>query len=468
MSNRIGKRARTNYYLQAIKNEKGIFKKLKTLILFFFSFLAMGITKKDTKDLFNIIKIIFNRLFRRKKIVVIKKECASLLGRIGKIEGKSRVASEEDDKGFLMHGPYIKFPKGTYRLVLLYNNTDQNSCDWDIFFNGNKRILKSGKLQVGKNNTLEIDFKIDEELSRVNMEFRLFYNKIGKVKAHKMMIKGTKESPKPDISYKNYIKPPSIVHKNSPDPYIKLNDIKRLKSLHNKFKNNRIFIIGNGPSLNKMDLNLLKNEYTYGVNRIYLLFDRIEWKPSFYSAFDIRVVPDNAEEIKSLDIDYKFFSSRYRSLLGEKNSHYWYYDNSRWDDLSNRFEPEVLYSGFGGGGSITHLAIQLAFYMGFEPIYLIGVDASYKVLNTVKQSGPDKFGDGIKLELESTKDDDPNHFDPRYFGKGKKWHNPNVKDMLRGYELIKKAVDKHNRHIYNATVGGKLEVFERVDFESLF
>jgi len=253
-----------------------------------------------------------------------------------------------------------------------------------------------------------------------------------------------------------------------PDPLITRKDIKRLKALHNKFKGNRIFVMGNGPSMNKTPLHLLKNEYTFGVNRIYLLFDRIDWRPSFYTAFDLRVVPDNKNEINALDIQYKFFATKHRSLLGEDKNKYWYQDNSRKDGLDNRFEPEAVYTGFGGGGSITHLAIQLAFYLGFDPIYLIGVDADYKILPTVKQSGPDKFGDGILLNLESTKDDDPNHFDPRYFGKGKKWHNPNVPEMLRGFLDCRLAIEKRGRRIYNATVGGMLYIFERVDFTSLF
>lgn len=251
-------------------------------------------------------------------------------------------------------------------------------------------------------------------------------------------------------------------------PPLRQRDVQRLKSLHNKFKGERIFLMGNGPSLNQTPLHLLKDEYTFAVNRIDLLFDRIDWRPTFYSAFDLRVVPDCADIIRSLDIPYKLFATIHFDTLGDADNHYWYRDNSRADGLENRFEPEAIYTGFGGGGSITHNIIQLAYFMGFDPIYLIGVDASYKVLPSVRQTGPDKFGDGILLNLESTQDDDPNHFDPRYFGKGKKWHNPNVPRMIEGYGDIRRCVERRGRHIYNATVGGKLEVFERVDIHSLF
>ena len=58
--------------------------------------------------------------------------------------------------------------------------------------------------------------------------------------------------------------------------------------------------MGNGPSLNKMDLSLFKSEYVWASNRAYLLFDRIKWRPSYYVAVDKRVIPDNYEEINSI------------------------------------------------------------------------------------------------------------------------------------------------------------------------
>jgi hypothetical protein len=241
-----------------------------------------------------------------------------------------------------------------------------------------------------------------------------------------------------------------------------------IRKLRNKFKGNRIFVIGNGPSLNKTPLHLLENDYTFGVNRIYLLFDKIKWRPQFYTAFDIRVVPDNAEEIKDLDIEYKFFDARYKKILGIPPNHYWHMVKPFYEDFDHCFDKLAIYSGFGGGGTIGTIATELAFYMGFNPIYLIGVDVDYKVLDTVKQEGEDKFGDGIKLELTSTRDDDPNHFDPRYFGKGKKWHNPNPQRMIHGFKECNDSIKKRGRKIYNATVGGKLEVIERVSFEKLF
>jgi hypothetical protein len=244
-------------------------------------------------------------------------------------------------------------------------------------------------------------------------------------------------------------------------------DIARLAELRGRHAGKRIFIMGNGPSLNRTPLEKLKDEFTFGVNRVHLLFDRIDWRPTFYTVVDWRVGGDCAREINALSGMIFFFPERFRGLLREGDDVYWYWHGPAERPGEGRFSPDMT-RGIRGAGSVTGSAIQIAYHLGFDPIYLIGVDASYQVLPTVVQSGPDKFRDGIGLRLESTRDDDPNHFDPRYFGKGRKWHNPNVPRMIQGYQNCRQGMDARNRRIYNATVGGQLEVFERVEFNSLF
>jgi hypothetical protein len=49
-----------------------------------------------------------------------------------------------------------------------------------------------------------------------------------------------------------------------------------------------------------------------------------------------------------------------------------------------------------------------------------------------------------------------------------KWSAPNVPLMVTQYMNAKKTLEESNVKVYNATVGGELAVFPRVDFESLF
>ena len=114
------------------------------------------------------------------------------------------------------------------------------------------------------------------------------------------------------------------------------------------------------------------------------------------------------------------------------------------------------------GCTVTFTCMQLAFYLGFPEIYLVGVDASYEIPKTVERH--DHYGVAV-LDMQG---DDPNHFHPDYFGKGYRWHDPQVDKMVAAYEEARRVTEARGVRIRNATIGGKLEVFERVDYESLF
>jgi hypothetical protein len=226
--------------------------------------------------------------------------------------------------------------------------------------------------------------------------------------------------------------------------------------------------MGNGPSLNQTDLALLRNEYVWGTNRCYLLFDRIPWRPSFYTAVDNRVVPDISRDIRGLVRDMRstlfFFPVAFRTkriLCSDKNV-YWYnqvlLDESRLPGGMFSIDAALKVSSVR---TVTIAALQLAVYLGFNPIYLIGCDTSYKIPSSVyhEKGDPDR--------LVSTQDD-PNHFDPDYFGKGRKWHDPHVDRMIFHFQQAKTVCDELGVSVYNATVGGNLEVYPRVEFNDLF
>ena len=92
-------------------------------------------------------------------------------------------------------------------------------------------------------------------------------------------------------------------------------NVGELQKLKDKFKGERCFIIGNGPSLNKIDLDLLKNEYTFGVNSIFLKTRQSGFKPTFYVVEDSHVMADNVEDINKYDVSYKFFPTAYKKYI---------------------------------------------------------------------------------------------------------------------------------------------------------
>ena len=236
-----------------------------------------------------------------------------------------------------------------------------------------------------------------------------------------------------------------------------------LRKFKDKYKGKRCFIVGNGPSLNKCDLSLLKDEYTFAVNGIFYKTEEMGFKPTFYMVEDGHVVDDNLDKINAFDPEYKFFPSLYKQKIRKTDNTYFFsadlgfYRGNHYSFEIPRFSRDFAQIAFCGQ-SVTYLNMQLAFYMGFTEVYLIGMDFSYDVRETDEKRGATLI----------THDDDINHFHPDYFGKGKKWHDPKVYNVAKNYEFAKIIFDDNGRKIYNATVGGKLEIFERKDYAALF
>ncbi len=107
------------------------------------------------------------------------------------------------------------------------------------------------------------------------------------------------------------------------------------------------------------------------------------------------------------------------------------------------------------GATVTNVCLQLAFHMGFEQVILIGVDHSF-----VAKGKPNM--------TVISEGDDQSHFDPRYFGKGFRWQLPDLDTSEQGYWMARHAYESVGRSVVDATIGGKLQVFPKVAYESLF
>lgn len=237
----------------------------------------------------------------------------------------------------------------------------------------------------------------------------------------------------------------------------------KLKILHNSFLGKRCFIIGNGPSLNKHDLSLMENEYTFAVNSFYYKTQETGFTPTFFVVEDSSVMKENLEEIKNYYAPFKFFPTLYKKLHPESQNTFFFtmnrgfYEKSSLNYCVPRFSTDASKEIFCGQ-SVTYINLQLAYYMGFSEVYLIGMDFDYVIPESHKRTGD--------VLLSDT--DDPNHFHKDYFGKGKTWKDPKLERVASNYKMAKLAFESTNRKIYNATIGGKLEIFDRVDYSGLF
>ena len=151
--------------------------------------------------------------------------------------------------------------------------------------------------------------------------------------------------------------------------------IRRLAALKDLHKGKRAFVIANGPSLKQTDMSMLKNELTFGVNRIYLMFPELGFSTTYLTVVNDLVIEQTASDLAALSLP-KFLAWRSRRHFPKQ--------------LPITQLPTFLYTSYTGphfstdvrgrvweGATVTNVTLQLAFHMGFQQVILIGVDHNY-------------------------------------------------------------------------------------------
>jgi len=230
----------------------------------------------------------------------------------------------------------------------------------------------------------------------------------------------------------------------------------------NIYKGETCFIVGNGPSLKIEDLDKLIGKHTFAANRIYNMYLHTDWRPEFYFSQDslmtqnillkdIDKILDSDAIFTSVNSKMVNFSEKYNKIRYMRL--FFKEDNEGLPEFSSDCEKIIFLSD-----TVSYSMLQMAVYMGFKTIYLLGMDCSYSY---------EELEDGTIIHNENVKDygdiigevleDDQ-----------KGMSGAEVYQHIKGFKSAKKYADGNDIHIYNATRGGKLEVFERVDFDSLF
>jgi hypothetical protein len=219
---------------------------------------------------------------------------------------------------------------------------------------------------------------------------------------------------------------------------------RKIKAWQDRFRGQRAVILCNGPSLNKVDFNRLSASgiFTFGLNKINLLFAKTYFRPSVIVAVNPHVMEQNAEFYNTTGIPLFLDYLGRRWVKFNKNVHFLH---STID--TGRFARDCAIS-INQGYTVTFVAMQIAFYMGFKEVGLVGCD------HTFATKGP------ANRTVIADKDD-LNHFDPHYFAGGVKWQLPDLTASEMHYEIARDSFERHGKKIINCTEGGKLEVFTR-------
>jgi hypothetical protein len=232
----------------------------------------------------------------------------------------------------------------------------------------------------------------------------------------------------------------------------------RIIALKNKFAGHRCFIVGNGPSLNELELKRLRSEYCIFFNGAFDLRAFTTEEKCIHVCEDRLVFEDHQSALNSLP-GMVFFPSDLSHLVTSKNPiitefHRGYSEKNL--DWPKFVDKDSQYPIFYWGGTVAYYGLQIAQWLGFSEINIIGVDLTYKIPDSVEKKGS---------VLTSTSDD-PNHYKSSYFGKGLRWHVPQPDRMLRAFETHSNS--ELLKNVNNAGIGGNLNCFQRVSFDELF
>jgi len=217
-----------------------------------------------------------------------------------------------------------------------------------------------------------------------------------------------------------------------------VNNFRYLQFFKGIHRGSRAFIIGTGPSLLETNLSSLKEEITFGVNGL-CLYDGLDFDPTYYCISDpeaYKKFGKYAEQLSSI----KFLSVPPCPRPPRGN----------WIQIPLDRTHQVMNGYFAGTGKhmlktywgrtvVIDLCLQLAFYMGFAKVYLVGCDC-----------GPSHG----RLHAY----DDPME---------RKVSTPYHPDIFKSYKVCRHVFQLAGREIVNATVGGRLEVFKRQKLEDV-
>jgi hypothetical protein len=228
-----------------------------------------------------------------------------------------------------------------------------------------------------------------------------------------------------------------------------------MKKFANFYTGQQCFLVGNGPSLNDTPLDYLEHQYSFATNQINLIYDQTIWRPTFYVAETARGWHWSSTWRKNITENVLYhnlvsFVSRSIPLRGINVY-----------PITMRFK--AIYKGgivpvfskncaemVGHLGTTMYAMFQLAAWMGFNPIFFVGCDLGYKA-----EDGESR-----------------GHFKDDYWG-DRAIRQPMTdetcerinRNTLIAHRAMRAYAKDNGIDVYNATVGGELELWPRMDFE---
>lgn len=226
--------------------------------------------------------------------------------------------------------------------------------------------------------------------------------------------------------------------------------IKKYKDIH---KGEACFVIGNGPSMRVSDLDTIHQLgiKSFACNRIYKIFPETKWRPDYFFCSDDKIILDIDFPKSELPVSRRFYPRSYKKTIKRGN----FYETLPYRWLKEGKFSDDAHKGIYQAGTIISEALQFAYYMGFEKVYIIGVDFSYNMQNVDEKN-------------QTFTNAGNNYFIKDYAAPGEVLNLGSKEANIFGFKAAREGFENSGREIYNATRGGKLEVFVRKDLDQIF
>ncbi len=228
----------------------------------------------------------------------------------------------------------------------------------------------------------------------------------------------------------------------------------QFKDIH---KNQKCILMCNGPSLNKVDFSAIdKKKYVFfGLNKVFLGYELFGFYPQYMVAINKKVIEQSIEEFNKLPV-IMFISNRVDEELVAETQNKFQINTINLPSGFKRFSKDIC-EYVNEGWTVTHAALQIIYYMGFEEVYIVGMDHRFT------QHVP-----GQENKESIITGDDVDHFHPKYFGHGQTWDLPDLANSEISYKAALDAYRKDHRKIYDCTINGSCGVFPKLPVSVLY
>lgn len=219
-------------------------------------------------------------------------------------------------------------------------------------------------------------------------------------------------------------------------------DRKKILKYKNIHKNNTIFLVAPGPSLEKENLNLLTNQIVISYNYAYQILLNYKFKKFYSVVGGARINPGKDIDRKNFDASFRFPGAKEdemilpgaiksTDIILPVNYRYYLY---KIKDGKNGFSRDLTKCFMHAGGSSGFLSsIQLAVYMGAKKIVLLGADFDVFEKN--------------KFHHKSLVFDKTTHWDKSL----KNWYEQKKPEIFKSIQQIQDVCLKMNIELINAS-----------------